>query len=163
MLHIAPEHALSIRFKKNPSLNYLSADLYNPAAMEVMDICDIGYPENYFDIILYSHVLEHVKDDKKALREFWRVLKSERQAILLVPITTEATFEDPVITNPVQREKLFGQHDHVRRYGHDFPELVKLANFDVRSVAPEDLVDPAKMDYLGLNPNDVIFYCRKIA
>ena len=162
MLHIAPEHALSFRFAQNPDLEYLSADLYDPTAIERMDICDIRYPDNYFDMILCSHVLEHVIDDKRALSEFWRVLKSDGQAIILVPITTEVTFEDPMITNPAQREKIFGQHDHVRRYGCDFPERVKLANFDVKSVVPEDLVHSGDIKRLGLDSNDIIFYCRKV-
>jgi hypothetical protein len=163
MLHIAPEQALSSRFRRNPDLEYLSADLSDRSAMEAMDICDIRYPDNTFDIIICSHVLEHVTDDKKALREFWRILKSGGQAIILVPITTKVTFEDPLITDPVQREKLFGQHDHVRSYGLDFPDGLKLANFDVQTIAPEDLVQPDDIHRLGLDPSDTIFFCRKIS
>jgi len=74
MLHIAPEPCLEVLFKKTIG-EYVSADLYNPNAMVKMDIMDIQYENETFDIIYCSHVLEHVSDDRKAMREFFRVLK----------------------------------------------------------------------------------------
>jgi ubiquinone/menaquinone biosynthesis C-methylase UbiE len=87
-----------------------------------MDITDIQYPDNTFDVIYCSHVLEHVPDDRKAMREFARVLKPEGWAVFMVSLSEEHTIEDPSITSPAERERLFGQHDHVRRYGPDFKD-----------------------------------------
>ena len=89
MLHVAPEPCLESIFMKRLGSNYLTADLFNPRAMVKMDICDIQYPENSFDAIYCSHVLEHVPDDKQAMREFCRVLNTNGWAILNVPITRE--------------------------------------------------------------------------
>lgn len=88
---------------------YLTADLSNPKAMVKMDITDIQYPDESFDVIYCSHVLEHVPDDRKAMQEFFRVLKKDGWAVLLVPIVGELTFEDPSIVDPVERTKIFGQ------------------------------------------------------
>ena len=78
MLHVAPEPELSRWLRKAANINYVSADLLNPQAMVRMDICDIQYRDNTFDVIYCSHVLEHVPDDTKAMREFWRVLARSR-------------------------------------------------------------------------------------
>lgn len=117
MLHVAPEPSFGVIFSKSKYIDYLSADLYDKSVMVKMDITDIQYPENYFDIIFCSHVLEHVLDDKKAMREFLRVLKPTGWAVLQVPIMAMKTIEDPSITDPDERLRVFGQHDHVRRYG----------------------------------------------
>lgn len=75
MLHVAPESCFEPALKEKLGENYITADLVNPLAMVRMDVTDIQYPDEYFDIIYCNHVLEHVQDDKKAMREFFRVLK----------------------------------------------------------------------------------------
>lgn len=60
-----------------------------------MDITDIQYSDQSFDVIYCSHVLEHIHDDMKAMAEFFRVLRNGGWAILLVPIRADRTFEDP--------------------------------------------------------------------
>jgi ubiquinone/menaquinone biosynthesis C-methylase UbiE len=98
MLHVAPELCFESRFRQVIGSGYLTADLFAEGADVKMDITDICFPEGSFDLIYCSHVLEHVPDDKKAMREFYRVLKSGGWAVLLVPITVELTLEDPNIT-----------------------------------------------------------------
>ena len=163
MLHVAPEPIFESRFKKQLGHNYLSADLFNPLAMVKMDITDIQYPDQSFDVIYCSHVLEHVQDDKKAMKEFFRVLKNNGWAILLVPITSEKTFEDPSIIDPAQRLKAFGQDDHVRRYGPDFADRLADAGFTVQITTVSDLVNSEDATKMGLKSvNDgLIFYCIK--
>lgn len=81
----------------------------------------MNFEDNFFDVIICSHVLEHIKDDRKAIHELFRVLKQKGIAFLQVPISKKAkdTFEDFTITSPKEREKYFGQKDHVRIYGQD--------------------------------------------
>ena len=97
--------------------------------MEQMDVMDISYPDETFDVIYCSHVLEHVTDDRQAMREFHRTLKPDGWAILNVPITTEVTFEDPAIESATERERVFGQIDHVRCYGPDYVNRLARAGF----------------------------------
>ena len=86
MLHIAPEKVFMSKFNDLFKENYLTADLYDKNTKLEMDITNIEYPDESFDYIYCSHVLEHIEDDKKAMRELNRVLKKDGWAILLVPI-----------------------------------------------------------------------------
>ncbi len=134
MLHVAPEAALAPKFREIPGLDYLSGDLNPAAAMVQMDITDIRYPDNSFDVIYCSHVLEHVPDDRRAMRELARVLKPGGWAVLAVPLREHAlaTFEDPTITDPQNRDRFFGQWDHVRWYSaSDFRRRLEEAGFTV--------------------------------
>jgi len=163
MLHVAPERCFESRLRKyfEPG-NYVTADLLNRRAMVRMDITDIQYPDGYFDIIFCSHVLEHVQDDKKALMEFYRVLKQGGWAILNVPINAERTFEDPLVVDPAERLKVFGQEDHVRRYGPDYIDRLREAGFKVRVSGVSDLVMNEEAIRMGLTTaSGEVFYCSK--
>ncbi|MGQ9854212.1 MAG: class I SAM-dependent methyltransferase [Candidatus Oleimicrobiaceae bacterium] len=162
LLHVAPEQCLAARFREQLRDNYLTADVLDPRAMVKMDITDIHYPDQSFDAIICSHVLEHVQDDKRAMREFFRVLKDGGWAMLLVPITSQQTFEDPSITDPKERLKVFGQEDHVRRYGPDYVDRLRAAGFKVEITTIRDLVDHKEAVEMGLTPaSGEIYYCTK--
>jgi hypothetical protein len=66
------------------------------------------------------------------MRELRRVLKPSGWAIIQVPITAPQTFEDPSITDPRDRERIFGQTDHVRVYGPDYRDRLAMAGFSVK-------------------------------
>ncbi len=129
VLHIAPELVFYKKFKKFTSWNYITTDLNSPLADVKADICDLPFEKESFDLILCNHVLEHILDDFKAMKEIHRVLKYGGKAILQVPIETnrEKSYEDPKITSAKERSKKFGQYDHVRIYGMDFfDRLIKV-------------------------------------
>lgn len=161
MLHIAPERAFVSQLQRVPGLDYLTADLQNPHAMVKMDIVDIRYPDQSFDIIYCSHVLEHVPDDRKALHELCRVLKPTGWAVLQVPITVEQTLEDPSVVDPQERERLFGQWDHVRRYGHDYAQRLEAAGFVVRAIPATSLGNQKQLAAIGALSSEVIFFCSR--
>ncbi len=159
MLHIAPEQCFVEKLSKCSHIDYLTADLNN-TAMVKMDITDIQYPDNSFDVIYCSHVLEHVPDDRKAMRELARVLRPDGWAILQVPIEADQTFEDPSITDPKERERLFGQSDHVRVYGFDYKERLEDGGFQVKVVPYLEQFDAEQRNYYGLNiDKDDIYFC----
>jgi SAM-dependent methyltransferase len=162
VLHVAPERCFEGRLKAALGADYLTTDLLDPHVMERMDITEIRYPDESFDVIYCSHVLEHVPDDRKAMREFRRVLKKSGWAVLLVPITTESTVEDPSITDPAERLRLFGQDDHVRRYGPDYLDRLREAGFDVRVSAVPDVASREEAIQMGLTPPaGEIYHCRR--
>ncbi len=162
MLHVAPEKMLEQRFRKVFGKNYLTADLFSDNVDVKMDITNIQYPDASFDFIYCSHVLEHVPDDRKAMREFFRVLSSKGTAILLVPITSNHTFEDPSITDPQERLRLFGQEDHVRCYGHDYLFRLIEAGFKVEVTKPEDFLTTSEIQMMGITSEaGEIFSCRR--
>jgi len=162
VLHVAPENCFEPRLRKRLGSNYITADLLDPQAMIRMDITDIQFPDNYFDVIYCSHVFEHVPDDRKAMREFFRTLKPNGWAILLVPITVEKTFEDPSIVNPSERLRIFGQVDHVRRYGSDYIDRLKESGFNVKMSYATDLFQKNEIKIAGLSTaSGAIYYCTK--
>jgi SAM-dependent methyltransferase len=161
LLHVAPESQLSRLFQEADYINYLSADLSSPSAMVKMDITDIHYPDCSFDVIYCSHVLEHVSDDRRAMRELHRVLKADGWAILQVPISGDTTFEDPTITNPDIREQLFRQNDHLRQYGRDFADRLGAAGFHVSVDGCVRELGEREIIRFGLPRNEDIYFCTK--
>lgn len=160
-LHIAPEPFLSDRFGRLPNVDYLSADLMNPRAMVKMDLTDIEYADHSFDAIYCSHVLEHIPDDRKALAELYRVLSPGGWALLQVPITTKQTFEDPSITTPEDRKRVFGQWDHVRRCGPDYVERMREAGFEAETLMSTDIIPADECARMGIQTERRLFFCRK--
>lgn len=133
MLHFAPEHQFQELFKNSTNIDYTSADLDMPTAMVKMDITNITFPDNTFDIIICNHVLEHVPDDRKAMSELFRALKPGGWAILQTPMSNKtSTDEDLSISDPKKREQLYGQNDHVRTYGMDKKDRLESVGFTVK-------------------------------
>jgi ubiquinone/menaquinone biosynthesis C-methylase UbiE len=162
MLHLAPEPAFEPRLQRVIGKGYLTADLLNKRVMTKMDITNIRYPDDHFDVIFCSHVLEHVQDDERALRELSRVLNPAGWAILMVPIKADLTFEDPSVIDSEQRRQVFGQQDHVRIYGEDFVDRVKNNGFKVTIVRPSDFLSPKEIQIMGITSfAGEIFFCTK--
>jgi broad specificity phosphatase PhoE len=132
VLHFAPEPWFKA-LGTLPNLDYLSADLEPGRAMIAMDIMRIPLRDHSIDAIICSHVLEHVIDDRRAMREMYRVLSPGGWAVILVPILNkqQETFEDPAVVSPEERTRLFGQADHCRQYGSDIQKRLEETGFDV--------------------------------
>ena len=163
VLDIAPIKGISEKLKTMPNIDYVSVDLNSRLAMIHMDITEMDFPENYFDCILCYHVLEHIPDDNKAMKELLRVLKPDGWSVLQVPIDTNLKFtvEGTNINDPQRRRELFGQEDHVRLYGLDYKDRLEDAGFKVeindfaQSLSQEDLLRYSLMQ------NEKIYLCHK--
>nr|MDZ8202865.1 methyltransferase domain-containing protein [Dendronalium sp. ChiSLP03b] len=142
----------------------MTADISMPSAMVKMDITDIQYPDNTFDVIYCSHVLEHVVDDRKAMREFHRVLTNKGWAVLQVPIERpETTYEDPSITDPAERLKAFGHPEHVRCYSaKDYEQRLIDAGFSVKRIKPLEFASIEEIEKMRISKNEDIFLCTKL-
>ncbi len=136
VLHFAPEQAFYKRFKKMSHLNYITTDLNSPLADVKADICNLPFMDNEFDIILCNHVLEHIPDDTKAMKELFRVMKVGGMGVFQIPqdLNRTNTFEDNTITDKKERAKIFGQYDHVRIYGRDYFDKLRSIGFKVEEV-----------------------------
>lgn len=163
ILDIAPLHYLQEKCKKLENLDYISADISSPIAMTKMDITDIHLPDNQFDCIICYHVLEHINDDKKAMRELFRIIKPGGWAILQVPIdpNLDKTFEDISIIQPDKRENIFGQKDHVRVYGRDYKNRLEEAGFVVKIDDYVHKLKDSKVREYALIANEEIYFCSK--
>lgn len=162
LLYVSPNYSFSRRFARMPNLSYVGLDYRdrlnthikaNPAATP---LCS-----NTFDAIVCVHVLEHLQDDRQAIRELYRVLKPGGWAVISVPIRLDQkTFEDPTITSPAERERAFGETVHVRFYGYDLIDRLKGGGFQVRLYPGKDIEQPIREKY-ALRDDENIFYCSK--
>ena len=163
VLHFAPEQAFYHRFRKQENLEYLTTDLNSPLADVKADICDLPFESDRFDVILCNHVLEHIPEDRKALSELFRVMRPGGWGIFQVPqdLSRESTFEDPGITDPEERRRVFGQYDHVRVYGRDYFDILREAGFEVAAVDYTGTLGPEAIDRYRLAKGELIPLVRK--
>lgn len=164
MLHIAPEPCLAARLASVSCLEYVSGDLRDPQAMVELDIMHIPYPDNFFDVVYCSHVLEHVERDHAAMAELHRVLKDSGWAVLIVPIQKGMyTIEDSGVVTARERERLFGGPDHRRYYcGGDFMFRLSRAGFQVIRLTHHELVPPDELVRVAVKDRE-LFLCRRRA
>lgn len=159
LLHIAPEWCFLKPLRRLNHLDYVTADLESPWADAHMDIHKMPFEDNFFDVVLCNHVLEHVNDDRQALREILRVLKPNGWAILQSPVDLNRpeTLEDPSITDPREREKVFGQDDHVRLYGRDYPRRLESIGFLVEEIDYSSQLSPDEVERYALPAGEIIY------
>ena len=166
VLHVAPEMIIANQFIAHGFTNYICGDFYAEGQhadyakdlVKHMDVQNLPFADNSFDLIICNHVLEHVFDEKKAMRELYRVLAEGGQAILQVPISPilEKTISDTTITDAATLEEKFGQKDHVRLFGKDYKYILEAQGFTI-----QELKIQQKYPKYGLNPNEVLFIGKK--
>jgi SAM-dependent methyltransferase len=163
VLQIAPEKALERKLRKNPLLEVTTGDLMAAHVDRTFDVTAIPFPDAVLDLVICNHVLEHVTDDRKAMREFLRILRPGGTAILQVPIATAAdrTDEDPTVTDPRLREARFGQEDHVRLYSDaDYRARIEEAGFDLTVL---DIAGRPAYAKFALVPGELLYVARRPA
>jgi SAM-dependent methyltransferase len=164
LLDIAPDKTLGNWIKSYSIVNYRSVDLYMEGTDDKADITNLNIYENdRFDIILCSHVLEHVSDDRKALAELYRVLRHGGFAIVMVPIllTIENDLENPLYSSEADRWKYYGQNDHVRMYSKKgFIEKLQHTGFKVNQFGI-DFFGPNEFEKYGIHPRSVLYIVEK--
>ena len=158
VLHVAPEQVFFKKFKKFKNWTYTTTDLNSPLADIKADLCNLPFKNNTYDLILCNHVLEHIVDDIKALKEIYRVLKPGGKAILQVPIDLEKekSYEDNKIINPEDRNKHFGQYDHVRIYGMDFFQKLSKVGFRFEKIDLTSKLSEVDIKKYGLIKGELI-------
>ncbi len=163
VLHFAPEQAFYSRFKKQKNLDYTTTDLESPLADVKADICNLPFENDAYDVILCNHVLEHIPDDTKAMRELYRILKPGGMAVLQIPqdLSREKTFEDNSITDKKERAKIFGQYDHVRVYGRDYFDKLRSIGFKVDAVDYTEKLSKEEVEKYCLAKGEIIPVCYK--
>jgi SAM-dependent methyltransferase len=159
VLHFAPEPLIANHIKPKASL-YMDADLFRKSVAKSLNIEAIDEADNTWDMVVASHVLEHV-DDKRALKELYRILKKGGILLVMVPMVEawETSYENPDVTTPEQRFLHYGQEDHVRIYGRDLITRIKAAGFHVEAF----LATGAECVEFGLMPGEKIYICNKNA
>lgn len=175
ILHFAPEDLIRLKIQSKAA-QYTSTDFLRSDCDLQLDMCDMpAISDQSIDSLIAFDVLEHVPDYHKALAEVYRILSPQGFAILTVPqkdnLTT--TYEDPTITTPEDRLAHFGQEDHLRIFGNDFPEIVGSQGFAVTTVdkssfSPEIankyvLFPPVPSEHPLATNFPKVFFCQKLA
>jgi SAM-dependent methyltransferase len=157
-LHFAPEMAVR-RFVSHLASGYVTADLHPDGETDrILNIEQIDLPDHAFEVVICSHVLEHV-DDRKALAELHRIVSPNGLLLLMVPIIDSwpSTYEDPTIRTERDRLLYYGQRDHVRFYGADFPQRVRDAGFEVETFTAQE----PDVSRFGLLRGETLFICAR--
>jgi len=165
LFHVAPERDLGARLARLPNLRYASGDLESSLAQARLDLERLPFRDRSFDAILCSHVLEHVADARRALSELHRVLAPGGWALLQSPVDAAraATVEDPAIRTPADRQRVYGQRDHARIFGRDYPEWLHAAGFEVTVERFAAALPEAVIARFGLDPDEDVHHCVRPA
>ena len=165
LLHVAPEVALMRKFHKiyaKQPADYVTADLESPLADLHFDIQHIPLEDESFDAVICNHIMEHVEDDRQAMREIKRILRKGGWGVILSPVDMqrETTFEDDTITDEAERTRIFGQYDHRRIYGRDYAKRLEEVGFEVYECDYANLI-PAKEKELYALTDELLYIVRK--
>lgn len=166
VLHVAPEVCLMRPLRKlykGHNERYITADLESPLADLKMDIQAIPLGDNSVDVIFCNHILEHVEDDRQAMREMYRVMRTGGWGVMLSPVdlTLAQTFEDDTITDPEERTRIFGQYDHRRNYGVDYADRLREVGFEVEEIDYAQTFSPEERLRYGLR-TEIIYVVKKL-
>ncbi len=158
ILHVAPENAISRKLRSLNAALVVTLDQKRSGVDIQASLENLPFADQTFDAVICSHVLEHVPDDQKAMREIARILHPEGWAYVGVPLDgfREATYEDCSKNTPQERLAAFGREDHLRVYGRDFATRMGRNGLQVKAIAPETFLTTAEIFRLGLEPEDLL-------
>lgn len=166
VLHFAPEVRLSRLIRSARPARYVACDLF-PTSEDIMrvDMLDMPFEDESFDLVMANHVLEHVGDDRRAISEIRRVLKPGGHAILQTPYSAAlvSTWEDAGIQNPAARTQAYGQDDHVRLFGRDIFDRFVAGGLESRVETHEKLLSGVNPDRFGVNAREPFFHFARAA
>jgi len=170
VLHVAPDFGLYLWLKRQPQVAYVATDIdaaryRHIDGIQSADLTAAPFPDDSFDVIICSHVLEHIPDDRAAFAELLRILRPGGRALLLTPFALDGkgTDEDPSINDAAEQDRRFGQWDHVRIYDReDFLNRMRGAGFEA-ALYDAYAADTARAAALHLNPQEKLPIGRKPA
>lgn len=158
VLHVAPSEKGIIQRLEQISDYHpvdLFPELYPAAKTQRMDLMEMNESSRY-DIVYLSHVMEHVPDDIQVYRNLYESLKPGGQAWILVPLSDQPSVDGGNNMTAQERERHFGQWDHVRQYGPDLAGRMESVGFQVQVLKAND-VDDENVKRLGLYEGDWVF------
>ena len=165
ILYFAPEKSMTLWLDKK-GVQYTPTSLSRPDIDLRLNIENTCLPDTSYDVIIANHVLEHVDDFRKALKEMYRILKPAGMFICSFPMDpkVELLDEEEKPLSSEERLRRFGQNDHKRVFGMNADQFLTEAGFNVEVIDgsnyPNEIlpvVGPADYDM------NILFCCRKPA
>ena len=160
ILYMAPEFRLREFIQSFNFSLYVRGDLHpSDESVQIIDLQNIPFADETFDMVICNHMLEHVESASAALRELHRVLKPGGRAICQTPYASRltATLEDPLLQSPEDRLFFYGQEDHVRLFGSDIGRIFQDAGFVGQLVPHEEILPDVDPEVLGVNEKEPFF------
>lgn len=157
VLHFSPSRSLYRIFNRIPNIDYYSTDYEDEFLAEhKYDITQIPHDNDFFDLTICYHILEHIENDEKAMGELARVLKPGGFCLVQTPFKEGDIYEDFSIKKTHERLTAFGQEDHVRIYSINGLQERLLKN-GFRKVDVETF---EKNEYYGFS-EETLLICKK--
>lgn len=164
ILDFAPTESFARYLRNRKGVSYTSADLFRGDVDMKIDLCDMKeIQDRTYDIIICSHVLEHVPDPEKAISELKRVLADDGLAVIMVPvfIDVKEKIENKQHTSANDRLKFYGQEDHVRLYSREsYLNELKENGFRVE-IMHVDQFDAEQIRKNAIDSNSALYVCTK--
>lgn len=160
MIEIAPSHA-TLPFRRMFGVaTTVDADPAADGRMVdiVASLTALPLASDSADVALVLHVLEHIPDDRKAMAEILRVLRTAGIAVLQVPLSGRATTDEELLDMPEKRATRYGQADHVRFYGNDFFTRLRDVGLACAAVSPRESMLPEAIAKYGLLPDEALVF-----
>jgi len=135
ILHFSPSRILQKKLRRRLSSQYITTDYDRKTVTDRhYDITHIQEPGESFGLIICFHILEHIHDDRQAMRESFRILEPGGLVIIQTPFKEGDIYEDATIVTGIERLHQFGQEDHVRIYSVEgLVSRLKEAGFIVKA------------------------------
>ena len=165
ILHFAPERAISRKIKPFNNSEYITADINPSFADHIVDIQNIPYENESFNLIICSHVLGHIPDEPKAINEMYRVLKPGGKAIILtlIDLNRNITYENKSINTSKERLMHYGESDLLRLHGNDFISRLSRDGINVEAIDYSLIFNETEKErfHIGNKEREIIFLCKK--
>lgn len=159
VLHFSPNEALVTKIKETKFKSYITSDYDGEfKADKSFNIERIEEIDNSYDIIICYHILEHVENDKKAMKELYRILKPNGKVYIQTPFKEGDIYENSNMTSKLDRLKHFGQEDHVRIYSIDgILKRLESVGFKTKTLKYNE----AKDNRIGLDEHEHVIIATK--
>jgi predicted SAM-dependent methyltransferase len=152
VLEFSPRYGLEEKFRKSDDIDYVSVDIKSKSVDVNVDITELPFDSESFDVIICSHILEHIPNDESAISELHRILSKKGRAFIMIPKDKgrNNTYENPDVTTNQERKDEFGHPYHERIYGQDFVDRLSKSGFNVNKITYPEQLDESKTDRMNL-------------
>ena len=121
---------------------------------------DLPFENDSFDAVTVGFGVRNFENLNKGLEEIKRVMKKGGLGIVQVPFydpIPEKTIEDKTVVSKKEREKLYGQSDHVRKYGKEYKGRLESTGLHVKVIKPNKFLNKSEIRGYGIIEDEELF------